>query len=108
MNKYEAMFILRPDLKDEERNAAMAAIKDQVPKQGGTVTADQVWAERRRFSFDLFPKTGQTRFKEGTYYLLQFQCAPSAIEALKAVYGLNENLLRYLILNVMRRQAASV
>ncbi len=100
MKKYEALFIIKPDLKDEEKAGVMKALKDQVVKHRGTVTADQVWAERRRLAYDLFPIGGGTRFKEGMYYLMNFESPGTELSALKAVYNLNENILRFLILKI--------
>jgi small subunit ribosomal protein S6 len=103
MKKYEAMFIIKPDLKDEEKSAVMKGIKEQVTKHQGTVTSDQIWAERRKLAYDLFPIGGQARFKEGMYYLVNFDSDPLQISALKAGYGLNENILRYLILKIVEK-----
>ncbi len=104
MKKYEGMFIVKPDLKDEEKNAVMKSIKEQIAKQQGRVTSDQVWAEKRKLAFDLFPVGGQARFKEGMYYLVNFESEPSAISALKSNYGLNENILRSMILKVEEKK----
>lgn len=100
MKKYEAMFIIKPDLKDEEKALVMKAIKDQVVKHQGTLTADQVWADRRRLAYDIFPVGGGTRYKEGMYYLINFDSPTSAIAALKTNYHLNENILRFIILKL--------
>jgi small subunit ribosomal protein S6 len=100
MKKYEAMFIIKPDLKDEEKTALMKNIKEQIAKHQGNITADQIWAERRRLAYDLFPIGGQTRFKEGMYYLVNFDSAPAEISALKGIYSLNESILRFLILKL--------
>ena len=100
MNKYEAMFIIKPDLKDEEKSAVMKGLKEQIAKHQGHITADQIWAERRRLAYDLFPIGGQTRFKEGMYYLVNFDSAPSAITHLRGIYSLNESILRFLILRL--------
>jgi small subunit ribosomal protein S6 len=100
MKKYEAMFIIKPDLKDEEKTGLMKLIKEQIAKYRGIVTADQVWAERRKLAYDLFPLGGQARFKEGMYYLVNFDCDPLEIKSLNSVYGLNENILRFLILSM--------
>lgn len=97
MKKYEAMFIVKPDLKEEERNAVIKSIKDQVTKNHGQVTQDQVWAERRKLAYDLFPIGGGMRYKEGTYYLVNFEADPASISALTGVYKLNESILRYMI-----------
>ena len=100
MKKYEAMFIIKPDLKDEEKSGVMKGIKEQVTKQQGRVTSDQVWAERRKLAYDLFPIGGQTRFKEGMYYLINFESPTQAITLLRGAYSLNENILRYMILRL--------
>lgn len=100
MKKYEAMFIIKPDLKDEEKSTVMKGIKEQITKHQGTVTSDQIWAERRKLAYDLFPIGGQARFKEGMYYLVNFDGDPLQISALKSVYGLNESILRFLILKL--------
>ncbi len=106
MKKYEAMFIIKPDLKDEEKAAVMKSIKDLVAKNQGTVTADQVWAERRRLAYDIFPAGGGMRYKEGMYYLINFDSPTSAISVLKSNYHLNENILRFMILKLDEKKAA--
>ncbi|MFB3918764.1 30S ribosomal protein S6 [Candidatus Velamenicoccus archaeovorus] len=106
MKKYEAMFIVRPDLKEEDKNAVLKGIKDQVVKHQGTVTQDQVWAERRKLAYDLFPIGGGTRYKEGLYYLVNFDVDPLVVNTLKSAYGLNENILRYIILKIDEKKAA--
>lgn len=105
MKKYEAMFIVKPDLKEEEKTALLKALKDQVTKHQGTVTQDQVWAERRKLAYDLFPIGGGQRYKEGLYYLLNFDADPAIITTLKSAYGLNEQILRYLIVKLEDKKA---
>jgi len=100
MKKYEAMFIIKPDLKDEEKASVMKSIKEQISKQQGNITQDQIWAEKRKLAYDLFPIGGGTRFKEGMYYLVNFDSDPLAITTLKTNYNLNENVLRFLILKL--------
>lgn len=107
MKKYEAMFIIKPDLKDEEKSAVMKGIKEQIAKHQGSVASDQVWAERRRLAYDLFPIGGGTRFKEGMYYLVNFDTDPLTVTLLKSAYSLNENILRFLILKVEDRAKKS-
>lgn len=105
MKKYEAMFIIKPDLKEEEKAQVMTAIKDQITKHKGSVVEEQVWAERRKLAYDLFPIGGQARFKEGMYYLLYFTIDPLEVSVIKSQYGLNESILRYMILAVEEKKA---
>ncbi|MFH0941262.1 MAG: 30S ribosomal protein S6 [Candidatus Omnitrophota bacterium] len=106
MKKYEAMFIIKPDLKDEEKTSVMKSIKEQISKHQGTVTQDQLWAERRKLAYDIFPIGGGTRFKEGMYYLVHFDSDPLTIATLKTNYSLNEHILRFLILKLEEKKRA--
>jgi small subunit ribosomal protein S6 len=91
MNKYEAMFVVKPDMSEDEAKALYAALKDAVTKNGGTVTSADVWAERRRLAFII------KKQQEGVYYLIKFSAPSDAVSKLKYTYGLNESVLRVLI-----------
>lgn len=94
MRKYEAMFILRPDLKEEEINSIAKHITEPILKNQGTVGVSEVWSSKRRLCFPI------KKYKDGIYYRVGFSIEPKAIEALKQNYRLNENILRMLISNL--------
>jgi len=91
MNKYEAMFIVKPDLSDEDKKALFNQINESVLKNNGTVSGSAVWAERKKLYFPI------KRYREGTYYLVNFSIPPLSIKEIKHAYKLNENILRVLI-----------
>lgn len=91
MKKYEAMFIIKPDLSEDERKNLLAQIGEQVTKNSGTVGQSSVWAERRKLYFPL------KKYREGTYYLMNFTLDAGAIDKIRQAYHLNENILRFLI-----------
>lgn len=95
MKKYEAMFIIRPDLPDEEKNSVFNMIKDEVAKNSGAVTQAAAWAEERRKLY--FPLK---KYREGVFYLMNFEVAPAAIIKIKHAYRLNESILRVLLTKV--------
>ena len=92
MNKYEAMFIVKPELKEEEQNILFKQIQELITKNGGTINSAEVWSSKRKLGYRI------KGCNEGTYYLLLLSIAPSAIVTLKQSYLLNENILRLLIL----------
>jgi len=94
MNKYEAMFIVKPDLSEEERKGLFKQIEDAVTKNQGSVSSGAVWAEKRKLFFSI------KKQQEGVYYLLNFQLAPQALKQLNHAYSLNENILRVLITRI--------
>jgi len=91
MNKYEAMFIIKPTLSEDERKDLFVQLSDQVVKNNGSVIKAGLWSERRKLWFPI------NKFTEGVYYLLNFTVESSAIAKLRHAYKLNENVLRVLI-----------
>ncbi len=90
MNAYEGLFILKPDLKEDEAKNACKAISDTVTKNGGTISKEEVWGKRLL----AYPVN---KFKEGYYYKLNFTSPSSAIAKNEAVYKLNGDILRAMI-----------
>ena len=94
MNKYEAMFIVKPDLSEEERKSLFGQINDVVAKNNGKVIESSVWSEKRKLIFPI------KKYREGVYYLLNFSLAPLIVKEIIHTYNLNENILRVLITKV--------
>lgn len=94
MNKYEAMFIVKPDLSDDEKKALFNQISDAVTKHNGNVLSANIWSEKRKLFFPL------KKCHEGIYYLVNFNLGPLSIKDIKQIYRLNENILRALITRV--------
>ncbi|MFA6350348.1 MAG: 30S ribosomal protein S6 [Candidatus Omnitrophota bacterium] len=91
MNKYEAMFIIKPDLGEEDRKALFNQISEVIVKNEGQVTNASIWAERKRLFFPL------KRYKEGTYYLVNFTSPGLALTKISNIFKMNESILRNLI-----------
>jgi len=91
MKKYETMFIVKPDLSEDEKKALFNQISEAVTKNGGSVSSGAVWSEKRKLFFPI------RRCREGTYYLLNFTIEPKSITDINHAYKLNENILRVLI-----------
>lgn len=91
MKKYEAMFIIKPDLSEDEKKTLFDQIGSAVTKSNGTVSAGSVWSEKRKLFFPI------KRCREGIYYLLGFAASPESITEINHAYKLNENILRVLI-----------
>jgi small subunit ribosomal protein S6 len=94
MIKYEAMFIVKPDLPEEEKKTLFNQLHDTVAKHNGKVSAGSVWSERKKLFFPI------KKYREGVYYLLNFSLNPLSVKDIRQAYALNENILRVLITNV--------
>ena len=94
MRKYEAMFILKPELKEDEVVTLAKNIAEPIIKNQGTVSESAVWAPKKRLCFPI------KKYKDGIYYKINFSIEPKVIDTLKQAYRLNENILRMLITNL--------
>lgn len=91
MNRYEAMFIVKPELSESEQKTLFNQIHDAVAKNDGKVANGSVWSEKRKLYFPI------KKHIEGVYYLMSFSLPPAAVKEITHTYTLNENILRVLI-----------
>lgn len=90
MNKYEAMFIIRPDLSEDEKKTLFNQIGEAVTKNQGQVSSGAIWSEKRKLYFPI------KKYQEAVYYLLNFSLPPLLLKEVRRTYSLNENILRAL------------
>lgn len=90
-SKYEAMFIVKPDLGEEERKTLLVNLSEAITKNGGTVSNAAVWSERRKLFFTI------KKYNEGVYFLINFDAPGDLIAKIRGIYKLNESILRVLI-----------
>ena len=93
MNKYEAMFVLRPDLGKEELDKVLSQIQDSITKNKGSVDEIKEWG-RHKLAYAI------EKHKEGIYYLVNFQIDPKVVSTIKRVFTLNESILRSLVTRI--------
>jgi small subunit ribosomal protein S6 len=90
MNNYEGLFILKPDLKEEDVKNLFKAITDSVTKNGGAVVKEESWGKKQL----AYPVR---KFREGYYYKLDFTAPSAAIAKLEEGFKLNQDILRTMI-----------
>ncbi len=90
MRKYEGMFIIKPDMTKEDLEKTVDAIGGTIEKNGGKVSATQKWASRQLAYL-------VKKYKEGEYYLFEFEAEPKKITTMESSYRLNESILRAMI-----------
>lgn len=93
MRKYEAMFIIKPDLSENDKKTLFTQINETVTKNKGNVLQAGIWSEKRKLYFPL------KKYREGIYYLVNFSISdPTSIAQISQTYKLNENILRVLVI----------
>ncbi|MBI5124372.1 MAG: 30S ribosomal protein S6 [Candidatus Omnitrophica bacterium] len=90
MENYEGLFIIKPDVKEEDLKGIFKAINDNVAKSGGSVKKEEAWGKRQL----AYPVK---KAKEGHYYKLDFTAPTNVISKLEEAFRLNADILRTMI-----------
>ncbi|WP_028308968.1 30S ribosomal protein S6 [Desulfitibacter alkalitolerans] len=93
MRNYECMYILHPELSEEELNQHVEKFTSIITDQGGLVEKTDLWG-RRRLAYEV------KKLKEGYYVLVLFQGEPAAAQELERVFKITETVIRYLIVRL--------
>ena len=92
MRNYEGVLILNPDLPVDQSKGVVAQVQELVTKNGGRVDGLQEWGKRR-----LAYKIGKRH--DGNYLIMNFQMDSKQAKKLEQAFRLNDNVLRYLLVN---------
>ncbi|MBM3192571.1 MAG: 30S ribosomal protein S6 [Chlamydiae bacterium] len=90
---YEGMYILNATLSEEARQKALDKILNGITSYGGEILKMHELG-RKKLAYEIDGK------REGYYYLLYFNLDATAIAELWNEYHLNEDLVRFMTLNV--------
>lgn len=94
MNKYEIMFIVRPDVEEDVRKSTVKALEKTLTDNNATITLSKELGQKE-FAYEI------KKFKSGYYYLYNIETNTDAgIKEFDRVAGIDENIVRHLILNI--------
>ncbi|MCC6698893.1 MAG: 30S ribosomal protein S6, partial [Candidatus Hydrogenedentes bacterium] len=87
---YEALYIVRPDLKDDEIQTVAKEVENLVTANGGTIVRSETWG-KRKLAYEV------KKYTEGVYILLRFESTAEFAARLETHFRLSENIIRDLI-----------
>ena len=91
MNKYEIMFIVKPDVEDDARNALIESFKGILTANGGTVDNVDEWG-LRDFAYEI------QDYKKGYYVVIDTTTTPANISEFERISRINANVIRHMTL----------
>ncbi len=94
---YEVMFIVRPDMADEEVDKLVSALQASVEGAGGTVTAVERMG-RRRLAYTV------RKFQDGIYVLLTVEGPGTSVHELERRMRVTEPVIKFLTVRVDEEQ----
>ena len=97
MRKYEIMFIVRPDIADEDLDKLVTTMETNVKNAGGTlVSTDRMG--KRRLAYEV------RRFREGNYFLLNVEGPGSAIAEIERRMRVTEQIIKFMTVRTDEEQ----
>ena len=94
MNRiYEELFILRPDITEEEVTPVMEQVRTLITNAGGTVDTEERWGVRK-LAYRIEKRA------EGFYVLIQFSAPAPTVKELERRLRVNDAVLKFLTVRI--------
>jgi small subunit ribosomal protein S6 len=94
MNRiYEELFIVKPDVLEEEVDAYVEQLRTQLTTAGATVDKVDKWGKRKlAYRID--------KYREGAYVLFQFTAEPTVVKELERRLRVSDMVLKFLTVRI--------
>ncbi len=93
MNKYEIMFIVKPDLEETAIKKEADNLKKVLTDHKAKIVEEKAMGQRE-LAYEI------KKYKNGYYFLFVVEAEPEATKEFDRLARINENLLRHLIVRV--------
>jgi len=93
MNKYEIMFVVKPDMEEAEIRKTAESMKKVLTDSKAKILEEKSIGQRE-LAYEV------NKFTTGYYYLFVVEANAAAEEEFKRVARINENLLRHIVVKV--------
>ena len=93
MNKYEIMFIVRPDMEETEIKKTAESMKKVLTEKNAKILEEKSMGQRE-LAYEI------KKFNTGYYYLFIVEANKAAEQEFNRVARINENVIRHLIVKV--------
>ncbi|SHE50590.1 30S ribosomal protein S6 [Caloramator sp. mosi_1] len=95
MRKYEALYVLAPNLTEEEIKANVEKFKNVVVNGGGEVENIDEWG-KRKLAYEI------NHVNEGYYVLMNFSANSELPMELDRVLRISDSVIRHLVVNLQK------
>ena len=92
MREYEIVYVVRPDLSDEDRAAKIERIHSLITENDGQLGKVEDWG-KRVLAYEI------KHFTDGYYGLAEFQLSPENVKSIEGRLNIDEEILRYQIIS---------
>jgi len=93
MRIYESLFIIKPDVPDEEVDQRLEQLRTHLIALGATVDKLDKWGKRRlAYRID--------KYREGAYVLIQFTAGPETVKEFERRLRVSDIVLKYITVRI--------
>jgi small subunit ribosomal protein S6 len=92
VREYEIVYVIRPDLSDEDRVAKIERIHALITENGGQMGKVEDWG-KRVLAYEI------RHYTDGYYGLAEFQLEPANVKSIEGRLNIDEELLRYQVIS---------
>ncbi len=90
LRTYEALYIIQPDLGDDEIQAVAKQVESLITDNGGSIVRSEIWGKRKlAYQVD--------KWTEGCYVLLRYEAPAEFNKRLENYFRLSDSVIRFLI-----------
>jgi len=100
MRKYETIFILDPDLEEEQAQSAVEKVKGIITQNNGEILKVDDWG-KRKLAYDVKKKS------KGHYFLLHFSGSPALLSELERNFRVMDPVIKFQSVRLDERKAAA-
>ncbi|HFI0424753.1 TPA: 30S ribosomal protein S6 [Streptococcus suis] len=94
MAKYEILYIIRPNIEEEAKNALLARFDSILTDNGATIVESKAW-EKRRLAYEI------KDFREGLYHIVNVEANnDEALKEFDRLSKINGDILRHMIVKL--------
>jgi small subunit ribosomal protein S6 len=93
MNKYEIMYIIRPNIEDEAKKALVERFNTILTDNGAESAETKDWG-KRRLAYEI------NDFRDGYYQLVNVIANAAAVEEFSRLAKISEDIIRHLVIKV--------
>lgn len=87
MNKYEGIWIFRPDLAEKDLEGEYSKAEETIKKHEGKVEKSEKWG-KKRLTFTI------KKCQDGFFLYVAFEAPSDSVKTLTELFKLNNNILR--------------
>lgn len=87
MNRYEGIFIFKPDLDEKKLGEEYSGVEETIQKHKGKIEKSEKWG-KKKLAYEI------KKFRDGFFLYLAFEAVPQSIKTFTEIFKINNNILR--------------